>query len=154
VVKAINGHRVHDIIDAYARLLKVKSGEKVELTFADGRTEALAATATPAPDAIVRAKELLGLTIEPLTPMLADKYHLDLEDGLFVSAVDRDSVAEAATIQPGDVIVQLGRFRIMTLDDLSALIDRLPTTGRVRVGVVRGDELVPLVLEFGGKNPE
>jgi serine protease Do len=152
VVESIDGHHVRDIIDAYADLLRVKAGESVKIKFAGGEGESVAATQAPLPDAIVRAKELLGLTIEPLTPMLADRYHLDQEDGLFVSAVDRDSVAADAGIEPGDVIVQLGRFRIGTLSDLASLIDRLPTSGRVRIGVVRGDSLGYGVLVFGGKN--
>lgn len=100
------------------------------------------------PDAIVQAKKLLGIGIEPLTPMLAEKHHLATEDGLLVDSVAEDSVAGRAGLQTGDVIVRLGRYRISTLDDLSALVRALPEAGRVEVGVIRGDRLMRGVLEF------
>ena len=48
------------------------------------------------------ARERLGLSIQQITPMLAEKYHLAQEDGLFVDAVDRGSIAAKASIAPGD----------------------------------------------------
>ena len=148
-VLAINGRRPADIIDAYAMLLRVGVGEPLTLTFAANAAPLrVTAAAVPLPDAIVQARALLGITVEQMTPMLAEKYRLSAEDGLFVSAVARNSVAAKAGVQPGDVLVSMGRYRINTLNDLSALLRRLPESGKVRIGVLRGDQLGVGVLEF------
>jgi membrane-associated protease RseP (regulator of RpoE activity) len=148
VVAAIDGHTPTNIVDAYDLLLKAKMGQPLTITFADGKTQTLAPRPTPLPDAIVEAKAKLGLTVELLTPMLADKYHLNQEDGIFVDAVARDGIGARAGLQPGDILVQLGQFRI------SALLNRLPASGRVQVGVVRGDESGFATLDFGGEQAD
>ncbi len=148
-VVAVDGQPVHDIVDAYALLLRTRLQEKVTLTCARGQApDVVVARAVPTPDAIVEARKTLGITVLPLTPLLAEKYHLDTEDGLFVSEVLRDSVSSRAGIQPGDVIVQLGRYRVANLNDFATLLHRLPQSGRVRIGVVRGDQMGFGVLEF------
>lgn len=156
VLKTINGQPVRDIVDAYAMLLQTKPGEQLKLGWSDAGgksdTQVLTAKAVPLPDAIVQAKKKLGITIEQLTPMLAAKYQLSVEDGMFVQAVANDTVASRAGIQPGDIIVQVGRYRVATLDDLSVLLQHLPETGQVRIGVIRGDDLEFGTLTFGASD--
>jgi serine protease Do len=147
-LESINGQHPADIVDAYAMLLKLKANQPIDFTWSDGKTERITPKPTPTPDAIVQAKKRLGLTIEQVTPMLAEKYHLTQEDGLFITAVDRDSIGAKAGLAPGDIIVQLGRYRIRTLDDFAALVPHLPDSGQVRVGVVRGNEEGFGVLSF------
>jgi S1-C subfamily serine protease len=98
------------------------------------------AKAVPTPDVIVKAREKLGLNLEELTPVLAEKYGLTSDSGLLVVGVERGSIANRAKILPGDVIFQLGRFRLETLDDLSALMQHLPDKGVVPIGIHRENE--------------
>ena len=148
-VSAINGVRPRDIVDAYAMLLRIKAGETVALKIATEATPTrIVAAAVPLPDAIVQARGLLGITVEQVSPMLAEKYHLSAEDGLFVSAVAKNSIAEKAGVQPGDIVVSFGRYRVATLNDLGAILHRLPDSGKVRIGVLRGDQAGVGVLEF------
>jgi serine protease Do len=151
-VESIDGQKPANIVDAYVDLLSAKADAPIEIDFAGGESEKITPHATPLPDAIVQAKKLLGITIEPLTPALAEKYHLQEEDGLLIDAVESDTVASRAGLQPGDIIVQLGRYRISNLDDLAALLDRLPTSGQVRIGVIRDDQMGFGDLDFG--NPQ
>jgi serine protease Do len=150
VVSSINGHAPRDIVDACAALLRLEAGQTCEIC-CDGSKDAVRekVTAVPLPDAIRQAKARLGLTIEPLTPLLAEQYGVQADDGLLVKGVARGSAAARAGIEPGDVIVQLGRYRVETLDDFAALLDRLPSSGRVRVGVVREGQLGVGVLDLG-----
>lgn len=149
VITAINGRKPTNIVDAYAMLLKLGVGDSVQIDIAGAASVKVLARAMPLPDAIVRAKQLFGLTVEQVTPMLAEKYHLEAEDGLFISAVGRGSPAFAAGIQPGDIMISLSRYRVNTLKDLSALMDRLPEAGKVRIGVLRGDQTGVAIVEWG-----
>ncbi|MGA2233334.1 MAG: trypsin-like peptidase domain-containing protein, partial [Tepidisphaeraceae bacterium] len=130
---AINGHEPRDIVDAYARLLRVKAGQKLHVTWAGGEEVTLAATAVPTPDAVVQAKKRLGVGIEQVTPVLAKKLGLETEEGLLVTDVQPGSVAANAGIEKGDVMMALGHYRVSTLEDLSALIHHLPQQGKVGI---------------------
>jgi membrane-associated protease RseP (regulator of RpoE activity) len=140
-VDSIDGQRPANVIDAYAILLRTRADQKsLLLRFADGKQQRVAVGPVPTPDAILEARKRFGLTIEPLTPLLAEKYHLSSDDGLFITEVAKDSIAQRAGLEAGDVIVQLGRYRVSSLSDFSALLHRLPETGRVRIGIIRGEQ--------------
>ena len=149
VVDSIDGHRTTDLVDAYAQLLRISAdAHSLTLKLANGKETKLAVGPVPTPDAIVESRRRLGIVVAQLTPIMAEKYKLATEDGLFVSEVARNSIAEKAGIQPGDVIVQLGRYRVANLTDLAAGLHRLPESGRVRIGVIRGEQVGYGVLEF------
>jgi serine protease Do len=50
----------------------------------------------------------LGIVVQPLTPMIAQKYGTSVEDGMLVTEVLADSPASRAGLRAGDVIVGLG----------------------------------------------
>jgi S1-C subfamily serine protease len=139
-VEAIAGKKPRDIVDAYAMLLAQKENEPFTVTLANGKRIELTPHVAPTPDAIVLAKERLGMTVEELTPMTAQKYGLIDEDGMLVTQVARGSVAARAGIQPGDVILMLGRYPVTSLKQFSNLMEHLPDSGNVRIGVSRGGQ--------------
>jgi serine protease Do len=147
-IDSINGHKPADIIDAYATLLGATANKSIEFRFTDGSTEKITPTVAPVPDAIVQARKKLGIGIEQMTAVMAQEYHLEVEDGLFINEVLKGSVAGKTGIQPGDVLVQFGMYRVSTLDDLAKLLPHIPAHGRVRVQVVRGNRALAGVLEF------
>jgi serine protease Do len=149
VITSIAGERPRDIVDAYAILLRQSANSDVPIAYDDGKTQSIKATAAPLPDAIVQARKKLGLTLEPVTPMLAEKYGLAEERGLFVSQVARDSVASQAGLRPGDVIVQIGSYWVFDLDRFAALLPHMPNSGKVRVGILRGNEFGYGYFELG-----
>jgi serine protease Do len=151
VVRRIDGKPIGNIVDAYDALLSAKAGQEIGIEFADGSRTRVLSAPTPLPDAVVQAKAKLGLTVEALTPVTAAKYHLNENEGIFVIGVDNDSIAARTGVQPGDILVRLGQFKISTLDDLAAVLNRLPASGMVRIVVIRDDEPAVGLLDFGGE---
>jgi serine protease Do len=148
-VLSINGRRPRDIVDAYAALLRVRPEQECVLACGNGEPPLrVRATRVPLPDAIVQAHQLLGLTIEQVTPLRAERLSLEVDDGLLVTEVMGNSPAARAGVRPGDVIVQLGRYRVTTLDDFSGLLVRLPESGRARLFVVREGQVGYTTLEW------
>jgi serine protease Do len=147
-LESINGQRPANIIDAYAMLLRLKVKEPFSIAWADGKKERLVTEATPIPDAIVEAKDKFGIIIEQVTPMMSEARHLSLENGLLITTVERNSIAANASLAPGDIIVRFGGRPIGSLEDFGALMHRLPNSGRILIGVVRGNRLGYGVLAF------
>jgi serine protease Do len=147
-LKSINGKHPENIIDAYAMLLEIKVNESFSVEWADGREERLKGEATPTPDAIVEAKRRFGISIEQVTPMTSESQHLSQENGLLITTVQRDSIASNASLAPADIIVRFGGLPVRSLEDFGAMMHRLPGTGKILIGVVRGNRLIYRVLEF------
>jgi len=136
-VKKVNGREVRDILDAYVQLLKLSDGDQVSIELIDGSTETVAARQLPLPEGLAVARDRLGLKLEMLTPALSQKYGIPVENGMLVMEVLARSPAARAGVQPGDVIVQIGRYIVRNESDFSGLMNALPQSGRIRFGVVR-----------------
>jgi Do/DeqQ family serine protease len=69
----------------------------------------------------------LGVSVAPLTPELAGRYRLPRDThGLVVEDVDPDGRAADAGIQEGDVIEQVNRQPVQSVDELRAAIQKSP----------------------------
>jgi Do/DeqQ family serine protease len=68
----------------------------------------------------------LGITIQDLTPALAETMGLALSTGALVSQVAADSAAARAGIQVGDVIIEINGNAILDADDLRNMIGLMP----------------------------
>jgi S1-C subfamily serine protease len=79
---------------------------------------------------------------------LGDSSDLPTEDGLLVKEVAKESVAARAGIAAGDIIVQIGRYRISKLSDLSVMLHRMIPGSQARVAVIRGEQLGYGTLEM------
>ncbi len=148
-VKSVDGIATPDLLDAYAALLQVTLRQKnVVVAFSNGTTRSYPVSVAPPTPAEIRelrviqaVKRIMGCTIEQVTPTLGEKFNLGVKNGLLITQVNANSMAAKAGLKPGDVLVQLGPYRIRTLNDLGALLPRLPNQGQVRVMVVRNHRL-------------
>jgi serine protease DegQ len=68
----------------------------------------------------------LGITIQDLTPALADAMNLDLHGGAVISAIEAGSPAARAGLALGDVIVEVNGQPVLDADDLRNLIGLIP----------------------------
>ena len=68
------------------------------------------------------ARETLGLSVEPLTPALAQQLGVPDRTGLVVAGVKDGSPAADAGIQPGDVIVQVNRQPVHNITELRSAL--------------------------------
>ncbi len=82
----------------------------------------------------------LGVQAAPLTPEIVAQLQIEATEGALISAVAEGSPAEAAGVEPGDVIVRVGDAKVRTVEDmLSALRHHRP------------GETVPIQLIRGGQ---
>ncbi|SLN37210.1 Periplasmic serine endoprotease DegP precursor [Roseovarius litorisediminis] len=83
---------------------------------------------------------LLGVTIQDFTPDLGQALGIEAGAGAVVTQVEPDSAAEAAGLQPGDLIVSVDGRPVAGSADLRSQIG-LKRTGRsIEIGIIRNGE--------------
>ena len=93
----------------------------------------------------------LGVEAIDITPVLANAYGLPVQSGALVASVVPRSPAATAGLRSGDIVVQVGRERVATAEDL-AREAREPSDTRLPLTVVRGREslVVTVTLPSAG----
>ncbi|HEY7434107.1 MAG TPA: PDZ domain-containing protein, partial [Methylomirabilota bacterium] len=86
----------------------------------------------------------LGVTIQPLTPELAQGFNVKDGTGALVAGVQDKSPAARAGIKAGDVITQYDGRKVSTSADLPKLVAATAVGRQVPVTVVRGGRPVTL----------
>ena len=78
-----------------------------------------------------------GVDAQPLEASLVAALNLPSSRGALLASVEKDSPAEAAGLQPGDVVVGWDRIPIATSEDLKIHAQLTVPGTRVRVGLLR-----------------
>ena len=81
---------------------------------------------------------VFGVSLQELTPQLAEALKLDSRDGALVAAVRPGSAAERAGLRAGDFVVRLNGRAVRSAADLHLRLALLRIGDEVRLDVVRG----------------
>jgi serine protease Do len=100
--------------------------------------------------ASVKEKGELGLTLQNVTPQIAESLGLPKAEGLIVSAVEPGSPAEEAGIRRGDLVLEVNRKPVRTLDDYRKAVGESPKEKGILFLVQRGDSNLFLALKPKG----
>ena len=152
VITAADGVVIRDIIDFGTFFLKTAAGQRVVLTLRRGgaainRTVQL--VAVPRPDGAALAKKRFGLGVVPVTAEIARRYRLLVQEGLLVASVTRGSPAERVGIKPGDVLIQVDRYKVTALGELGLILENVRKGERVLIRIIRGNVIAWVRLTAG-----
>jgi serine protease Do len=89
----------------------------------------------------------LGMTVQRLTPQIAESLGLDKAEGVVVSAVEPGSAADEAGIRRGDVILEIDRKPIRSVDEYKKSIAGIRKGKGILFLVRRGDSTLFLALK-------
>lgn len=88
------------------------------------------------------ARPFIGISYEPVTPQIASYYDLKVETGVMVVEVSAESPAEAAGLQPQDVITAINDQQINEERPLANQLMEYKPGDKVTLSIVRsGEEL-------------
>src|SRR3954469_23523253 len=137
VIQSFNGLPVHDTNTLRNRVAEAGPGSSAEVVLLrDGSEKRLTVKldeAKPSASARMRDSEpgasddktTLGVAVTPLTPELAERAKAPKNArGLLVEDVNPDGRAAAAGIQAGDVIQEVNRQAITSVDDLKSALKK------------------------------
>jgi len=128
-------------VDKKVRMKVLRDKKEVLLNVAVGelKEEEVAAT--------VPEKGELGLTVQRLTPQIAESLGLEKADGVVVTAVEPGSAADEAGIRRGDVILEVDRKPIRNLEEYRKSITGIRKGKGVLFLVRRGESTLFLALK-------
>jgi serine protease Do len=93
--------------------------------------------------------DVLGVRVQTLTPELAQRARVDEgTTGVVVMDVAQDSPAATAGIEPGDVIVEMNRQPIKTLDDYKKALSKLKRGGSALLRVKQGQSATYMTIKL------
>jgi len=129
VVVRFDGKKVRDTRQLRNLVAATAPGTSVKLdVIRDGKEQTLTATIGKMPtEPLVAAEEpakpgdrlaALGLSVQTLTPELAQQLDLQGEKGVIISGVEEGSPAADAELRPGDVIVEAERKPVSNVAEL------------------------------------
>jgi serine protease Do len=99
------------------------------------------------PMASAPAKGNLGLTVQQITPQLAESLGLKRAVGVVITAVEPGSVADEAGLEQGDIILEINRVPIRNVSDYSKAVADIKKSQRVLFLVRREDSTMFLALK-------
>ncbi|MDQ3132883.1 MAG: PDZ domain-containing protein, partial [Acidobacteriota bacterium] len=142
VVKAINGERIEDNNVLRNKVAGTMPGNQIKLTvvrdgaeqeFTATLDESDAANAKTNPNAPQQNENnqnqqqngKLGLSLQPITPEIARQLQIPAEtEGLIVTEVDPNGAAAEVGITRGDLILEINRQAVKTVDDVQNALDK------------------------------
>ena len=89
----------------------------------------------------------LGLTVQRLTPQMAESLGLDKSEGVVATSIEPGSAADEAGIRRGDVIVEVDRKLVRNLDEYKKAVAAIRKGRGVLFLVRRGDSTLFLALK-------
>jgi serine protease Do len=128
-------------VDKKVRMKVVREKNEVVLGVAVGELKDEEVVAS-APE-----KGELGLTVQRLTPQIAESLGLEKSEGVVVSAVEPGSAADEAGIRRGDVLMEIDRRPIRNLDEYRKSIAAIKKGRGVLFLVRRGESTLFLALK-------
>ena len=87
-----------------------------------------------------KSKTLLGLDVRPITPDIARQLNVRGGDGVLVFSVEDESPAAEAGLQRGDVIREVNRQRVRSLQDFERVTKDIKEGDRITVLLQRGQQ--------------
>lgn len=128
VIIAIDGDPVEDGRDLQYKIAEIDPGDKVKLTLVrNGKEQTLTVQIGEKPSSAADRDTSdsgtdIGLKVREMNSALAKQMGYETETGLLITEVKEFSVAEAAGLQRGDLILEINRQKINTLGDLDKIL--------------------------------
>lgn len=127
-------------VDFFIGLINKQPNDQIPLTFErEGKRfqTRMTLVAKPKPNGVQLAKEKLGIDVEELDSKVAQRLGIRKSIGLYIAGVDAKGPAESARIKSSDLLFQIDRSQVTTMDDLGLMLETIKPGSIVRVMVLR-----------------
>ena len=115
IIKAFNGTSVTDLMKFSQALMSIKPEQRISITCDSNPPLKLTAEKAGVSDGKTLAERKIGITVQELTPSMAEALKYPFDGGLIISNITEVE----ADINRGDLLVRLGDTPLYKLADLS-----------------------------------
>ncbi|MDZ7261779.1 MAG: DegQ family serine endoprotease [candidate division KSB1 bacterium] len=127
----------------------IRNGKEMELTVVlDERPQELRGTTPQERQPEEQSYEKLGLSVQTLTPDIANQLGYQNEQGVVVTDVAGGSPAEDAGLQQGDLIKEVNRVKVRTVPDFKSAVARLKSGDSAALFVRRGQNTFFVAIQI------
>lgn len=95
----------------------------------------------------------LGVSMQDMTPELAESFKLDSTEGSLIAGVLRDGPADRAGIRPGDILITVGGKSVKDSSEMLNLVAELPPGDTVSLTIIRNNKEQTVQVKVG-KRPQ
>jgi serine protease Do len=129
-----------------AKIELIRDGKKMTITVEIGRMDE--------DEAVVAGTETgtskkLGMTVQELTPKLAESLGIDKAEGVIVTDVDPDSSAVEAGIRRGDIILEINREKVGSVAAYHKVLQDTEGKNSILLLIQRDQNTRFVVIEMG-----
>ncbi len=156
IILRLNDSPLNDVSDLRNRVALLPPGSKATLDILrDGREKKVQFTIGEQPSSFstvgkaVKDKETLekyGLTLQELTPELAEKFDYKNKSGLIIGDVQQGGPADFAGLKPGYLVEEVDKVKVQNLNDLKKALGQERKSGKILLRVRFGDYSTYVVL--------
>ncbi len=150
ILVTYNGTRLADVADLRNKVAMTAPGTRVTMELIrDGRKKKVEVTIGEQPSDFSTRVSMggaagspladMGLTLQDLTPELADQFGYKVNQGVLVAEVAPGSPAERVGMQPGQLIEEVNRQRVRNLKELKKALKHSKHPKEVLLRVRAGD---------------
>ena len=101
-------------------LMVIREGKRIKLNVTIGQLTQNKEQAI----AHEQPSEELGLTVQNITPYLAEKFNVESVQGVLITAVKTGSIADMANIKVGSVILQVNRINVENVNEFTRALKK------------------------------
>ncbi|MEW5900013.1 MAG: DegQ family serine endoprotease [Acidobacteriota bacterium] len=145
IIVEVNGEKVSDNNELKFKIADIEPGKKVNIkVIRDGKEQTFTVEVEeldpPEKKAQTKPSDKdLGFTVRELTPSLARRFGLRTQEGLIVTEVKSFSEADRKGLTSGDIIVEVNRRKVSTVEELEKILDKVES-GQAIILLVRREE--------------
>jgi serine protease Do len=142
IIVALNNAPIKNINQLRNQIASTKPGEKIKLTVLhDSKKREVEVTVGELPATlnetphVEQAANDIGVTVETLTPEMANRLGSDKDHGIVVRNVRPGSVADRAGLGPRDIIISVNGKKIESVHEFNDLINKADSRKGIRLVV-------------------
>jgi len=156
VIISFNGKQIHEMNDLPFIVGSTPVGAKVDVdVIRNGQKKTFNVKLgelkdEKEPPEVAKAKPELGMTVEEITPQLAESLGLSQTTGLVVIKVERNSTAEEAGLKQGDIILEIDQVPAKELEQFLKKIREYKEGDTILFLIKRGSKTLYLTLKVRG----
>jgi S1-C subfamily serine protease len=144
IVIAVDGSTITDIASYYSQMKAVAANQTLAfevIRMGEVRQIRLTTSIFPLDQALVIAKQRLGITVSDLDPDTRAAYGIRSQVGVLIMEMRRGSHLNRIGVRPGDIIRQIGGTRVDNLNDFKSAVVKHRNNQTVVVMIERDGHL-------------